>query len=198
MLTQNKQRPTRWVACAVLLLMRPFLLAGADTEGGWFKAGSHPAHYDMGADRTVVLNGKSSGFIKSNRPDPEGFGTYMQMFDASDYRGKRMQFSASVKTENVDNWASLWMRVDGESKPIAFDNMQKRQIKGTQNWTRYSIVLDVDSVKATKIAFGVMLSGKGSVWIDNVRFEPVGENVPVTDMLKETSKGPRNLSFEKN
>ena len=194
MLTKNR------IARAALLLMAWFPVAGADSEG-WFKAGSHPAHYDMGIDRSVVFNGKSSGYIRSNRPDPEGFGTYMQMFDATEFRGKRMQFSAFVKTENVESWASLWMRVDGEGRPIAFDNMQKRQIKGTQNWTKYSIVLDVDPTKAVNMAFGVMMAGKGAVWIDGVKFEPVGENVPVTDMFKEKPKspaGPSNLSFDKN
>ena len=65
----------------------------AQSPAGWSKAGSHPADYDMGVDRDSAFTGSSSGFIKSNKPDPQGFGTYMQMFDATEYRGKRLRLS---------------------------------------------------------------------------------------------------------
>jgi hypothetical protein len=189
---------------AALALTSALPTWGADDIPGWGKAGSRPNDYEMGADRSVVMIGQASGFIRAKPDaDPKGFGTYMQMFSAADYRGKRVRFSAYVKTENVENWASLWMRVDGQdsdgagrSRTIAFDNMSNRQIKGTQTWTRHSIVLDVDAAKATMIGLGLMLSGKGTVWIDDVRFEVVGQDVPVTDMYKELfSSGPKNLGF---
>jgi hypothetical protein len=84
---------------------------------------------------------------------------------------------------------------------IAFDNMQKRAIKGTQTWTQYSVVLNVDAAKAKRIAIGVLLAGKGGVWIDDVRFETVDESVPVTDILKPEPPlppAPRDLGFEKD
>ena len=187
----------RFWRAAVLLATAASILCAQDIPG-WLKAGSRPQEYTMGADPTVVITGKASGFIRGNPDaDTKGFGTYMQMFGAKDYLGKRIRFSALVKTEGVESWSSLWMRVDGDRKPIAFDNMAKRQIKGTQNWTRHSIVLDVDSTQATAIAFGLMLSGKGTVWIDDVRFEVVGNEVAPTDLMKEQPVGPQNLSFEK-
>src|SRR5438132_872380 len=125
-----------WFWCAALVLIVSVPVISALDVPGWFKAGDHPNDYDMGADPSVSLHGKSSGYIKNKKPDPEGFGPYMQMFDAADFRGKRVQFSALVRTENVENWASLWMRVDRENKAIAFDNMQNSAIKGTQTWTR--------------------------------------------------------------
>ena len=195
--TNGLRNPGFWCAALVLIVAAPAI--GANDAPGWHKAGDHPNDYDMGNDPSVSLHGKSSGYIKNNKPEPGGFGTYMQMFDAADFRGKRVQFSAFVRTENVENWASLWMRVDGEDKAIAFDNMQKRAIKGTQTWTRYAVVLDVDSAKAKRIAIGVLLAGKGTVWIDDVRFETVGENVPVTDIMVKADplrSGPR-LSFDK-
>src|SRR5215831_11456815 len=126
--------------CVALILVAVLPLIAADEHPGWFKAGSHPEDYDMGVDRSVVFAGRPSGFIRSNKPETRDFGTYMQMFDAGDYRGKRVQFSALVKTDTVEKWCSLWMRVDQDRQSIAFDNMQKRQIKGTTNWTRYSVV----------------------------------------------------------
>lgn len=207
-MSNHQTNRKRRLCCAAAVLFTAVPMVCAQDIPGWFKAGSKPKEYTMGSDPSVVMTGKASGFIRGNPDaDSDGFGTYMQMFSAKDYLGKRIRLSAYVKTEGVENWTSLWMRVDGAGqdgnrKSIAFDNMLKRQIKGTQNWTRHSIVLDVDATQATNIAFGVMLSGKGTVWIDDVRFETVGPDVPVTDMMKEmTAKqpptGPQNLGFEK-
>ena len=162
-------------------------------SSGWSKAGDHPADYEMGIDRHSAFTGSSSGYIKSNKPDPQGFGTYMQTFDATEYRGKRLRLSAYVKSENVEHWAGVWMRVDRDRKPVAFDNMQDRPITDTQGWTQHAIVLDVDS-QATTVAFGILLAGKGAVWIDDVTFEFVGEEVPVTGL--QSKRSPRNLDFE--
>jgi hypothetical protein len=164
-------------------------------EPGWFKAGSNPEDYDMGTDTHVAYTGTSSGYIKSSKPEPKGFGTYMQMFDASEYRGKRLRVSAYIKSESIQKWAGMWMRIDRDQKPVAFDNMQDRAIKGTQPWNRYEIVLDVDP-KATQIAFGILLEGKGGAWIDDVAFDVVSEQVPITDMEKKKQSSPRNLDFE--
>ena len=164
-------------------------------QGGWHKAGSHPADYDMGNDTTTAFTGSSSGFIRSNKAAPQGFGTYMQTIDAADYRGKRVRLSAYVKADRVTDWAGVWMRVDaGSGAPIAFDNMQDRPIKGSHDWTQYSIVLDVGNT-ATAIAFGILMSGPGAVWIDDLALDPVGTDVDVTDVLRKT-KSPRNLDFE--
>jgi hypothetical protein len=57
----------------------------------------------------------------------------------------------------------------------------------------YSVVLDVDS-KARYVAFGILLAGRGAVWINDVQFEAVGADVPVTDM-KKYPPAPRNLGF---
>jgi len=35
------------------------------------------------------------------------------MFKADDYRNKRMRLSAAVKSEGIEDWAGLWMRIDG-------------------------------------------------------------------------------------
>src|SRR5450631_487339 len=41
-----------------------------------------------------------------------GFGTLMQDFRADHYQGKRVRFSAFVKTEAAQDWAGQWKRVD--------------------------------------------------------------------------------------
>ncbi len=99
----------------------------------WFMAGSHPNDYEQGSDSAVTYHGKNSGYLKASVAQPEGFGTLMQMFKADQYRNKRMRFSAAVKSDGVESWAGLWMRIDGpESESLGFDNMQNRPIRGTR------------------------------------------------------------------
>lgn len=173
-----------------------------DLPAGWIRAGSHPGDYEMAVDPAGGRTG-AAAFIKSRTATPagEGFGTLMQQFTGEEYRGKRLRFSGYVKAAGISNWAGLWMRVDGPAAtaPLAFDNMQGRPIKGTQDWRRYEIVLDVPS-SATNIAFGILLAGPGQAWIDDLQFDVVGPNVPTTDLMAGPAaapRGPVNLNFDK-
>jgi hypothetical protein len=72
------------------------------------------------------------------------------------------------------------MRVDGpRSQTLAFDNMYRRGVHGTTEWRAYAVVLDVPDA-ATGIAFGALLSGDGTLWVDDLTFEVVGKDIPTT------------------
>ena len=151
----------------------------------------------MTLDHDTTHNGKGSASLKCIVPKASGFGTLMQTFKADTYRGQRIRMSGYVRSRNVKDWAGLWMRVDGaKDEVLAFDNMQNRAVKGTTDWTRYEIVLDVPET-SQQIAFGVLLSGMGQVWLDDVKFETVGKEVPTTgSKSSEVPSAPRNLDFE--
>ena len=176
-------------------------VGGEQLPKGWFADGSYLQHYDMAIDRVVAHGGKTSGYIKSKVSEPKGFGSLMQMFKADVYRGKRLRMSGYVKAEKVENWAGLWMRVDGpENKLLSFDDMRNRSIKGTTDWRKYEIVLDVPE-NSTNIAFGILLVGNGQAWVDDLQFEAVENDVSTTGLKinkrdKEFPKQPRNLDFE--
>ncbi len=162
---------------------------------GWQSSGSQADDYEMGVDHKVAHSGRSSGYIKSV-PSAKGFGTLMQSFKAARFHGKRLRLSGFVKTENVRNWAGLWMRVDGkDGKSVSFDNMNDRPIKGISDWKKYEIVLDVP-IDSINIAFGILLNGQGQVWIDDLNFEVVDEGVPTTDLKLKLPEEPVNLNFE--
>ncbi len=161
---------------------------------GWRLAGDKPASYEVGTDSQPVYNHLPSAYLKSTETVTGGFGTLMQNFSAAKYAGKRLRLSAFVKSENVQNWAGLWMRVDKGSQSVAFDNMEDRSIKGTNGWQHYEVVLDVPR-DATGIFFGVLLSGSGSVWLNNVKFEVVGPDVPTTGSAESSAAEPVNLQF---
>jgi hypothetical protein len=122
----------------------------------------------------------------------------MQTSKADDFRGQRVRMSGYVRSKDVADWAGLWMRVDGaKNEALAFDNMEKRPIKGTADWVRCEIVLDVPG-SAQNIAFGLLLTGKGRVWMDDLKFEVVGKDVPTTgaSLNQESNNTFANLDFE--
>ena len=72
------------------------------------------------------------------------------------------------------------MRVDGPNGYLlSFDNMENRPIVSTSDWQKYAVVLDVPE-NACQIAFGILLAGKGQVWLSDVQFAIVGSNVATT------------------
>jgi hypothetical protein len=165
-------------------------LAYGQLPAPWFAAGSNPGDYEMGSDANVSFTGQASTTIESKIADPRGFGTAMQNSPADKYLGKRVRMSAYVKTEKVENAAGLWMRVDGPAGTVlSFDNMHNRSIEGTTDWKRYEIVLDVPENSAA-VAFGILLAGKGQAWVDGLRFEVVGKDVPTTNMPDEVAASP--------
>ncbi len=166
----------------------------------WIITGTAPDKYKTGIDRTVFHTGTASAFIQSETEDftPDEYATIMQQFRAERFLGKRVRFSAFVKALEVEGWAGLWMRLDGKfSVTLKLDNMQNRSIKGSVNWNLYSCVLDVPQ-ETELINIGILLNGKGRVWMDNVSFQEVDKTIPVTDfeIQKEYPDYPENLMFE--
>ncbi|CAH0235988.1 helix-turn-helix transcriptional regulator [Peribacillus simplex] len=166
---------------------------------GWNVSGSHPFNYKMGIDRETFHKGRASGFLKSATAESkEEFATMMQQFKAENYLGKRMKLSGFLKSKDVDGFCGLWMRVDNALHDVLqFDNMGNRPIVNDTEWNHYYIVLDVPENSAI-ISFGVLLSGRGKVWIDELEFEEVSKAIPTTniDYGCDLLDGPANLSFE--
>lgn len=113
------------------------------------------------------------------------FGTLNHTVDATPFRGTRVRFRAAVRTvvQGEGNEARLWFRVDrisknGNRSVGAFDNMHNRPIRATE-WKYYDIVGDV-APDARVIVLGLMLMGHGEVFIDDVSFEVVGNDVALT------------------
>jgi hypothetical protein len=91
-------------------------------------------------DPGQAYQGHRSAYLKSKQRSVDGFGTLMQQFTAEQYLGKRVRLRGVVKSQEVADWAGLWLRVDQGKKMVAFDNMQDQAIKGTTDWRRYEVV----------------------------------------------------------
>lgn len=209
---ENGQNRSRWYALllvpvAVVLLMSFGSRAEVSSQTavervpeGWILAGTAPKDYQVS-----VLPEKREGnnvvLLESGaNPDPSKFGTLSQYCSADQYLGKRVRMTGYLKSENVENWAGMWFRVDDSKQKdlsLSFDNMSDRPIKNTTDWKKYEIVLDVPQ-EAGAMVFGVLLEGSGKVWISDISFEVVDQSVPTTNMVKERAplpQGPVNLDF---
>lgn len=157
--------------------------ASAAKVDGWILSGARAGSYEIGEDASEGASKKAPRFIRYTGGDASSFGTLMQQISAKNYAGKRVRFQALVKTRDVSNWAGLWMsalRVPQEP-PSAFYNSQDKPIAGTTDWQLRSVTLDIPQ-DATILNFGVINSGRGQVWIDELSLEVVGKEVPVDVM----------------
>ena len=145
----------------------------------WIVAGQSPKDYDAGIDYRVSVSGKGSKFLRCKQCDGKSWATVMQSISAQRYAGQRVRFQAQVRTHDISDWAGLWMAVDSPEKPTAaFYNSSDKPIKGSSEWQIRTVTLDVPP-NATTINFGVIGSGKGEVWIDDLKFDTVGKDTPV-------------------
>ena len=187
----------RFLVVFVALMLLRAITAVASPKC-WQLAGDDLSCYQLDRDFVVTYAGKPSGRLMSVG-ECQSFGTMVQCIDPAAYAGKRIRFSAHVKARDVKDWAGLWMRVDGEGgcgSTIAFDNMNARPITGSRDWARYDIVLDV-AKGAKSICLGILLQGKGEVWLSGVSFEAVSTAVPTTVADGRIRKNPANLNFER-
>ncbi len=157
-------------------------IATTNTLGTW-PEGSFK-DYLVGGDPAAPHGSEKRGYIKSIVNEPKDFYAYGTYINPSEFINKRVKMSAYVKTQDVEDSVGLIMRVDGPSKPgemntLGFDNMRNRPIKGTTEWKNHEIVLDVPE-NSIGIYYGIILSGKGQAWIDGLKFDVVGNDVPVT------------------
>jgi beta-lactamase regulating signal transducer with metallopeptidase domain len=208
------------VGCALLGLVVPLCLTRetraqqptaaptpsitSSAPAGWHKNGDMTSAYVVGVDRAQMHDGLPSAYVKSIKPEITGFGGMMQMCSAEKFLGKKLRYSAWMKTEGAkDGGAHLWFRVDGleTDAVLQFDNMAHRAAMGTTDWQRYSLVLEVPD-NAGALAFGFFVGGTGQAWVSGAKIEEAGPDEPVTNIPLSTGKArilpkaPVNLSFE--
>ncbi|WP_415329043.1 S41 family peptidase [Chryseobacterium sp. MMS23-Vi53] len=156
------------------------------------------------ADTKEKQEGQNSILIDA---DKSGFKALMYILPEN-YAGKKITLSGYIKTENVsDGFAGLWMRIDPE---VAFDNMNKTALVGTTPWKKYEITLDMAPESTQKIVIGALLTGKGKMWVDNLKVSIDGkdiENAKIfekkltkVELDKEFDNGSKisNISLDKN
>ena len=147
-------------------------------------------------DSVVRSEGLASASVG---PAGDEVGTMNQAIRPDAFRGKRVRYSAMVKTDSIASaaGAGLWMRVDGPDvgQSLQFDNMFDRPIPSFTDWKRHEIVLDVP-VESSYIIWGLIVNGPGKAWIDDVRIEVVDATTPSTHRAGSERHPPHDISAE--
>lgn len=107
---------------------------------------------------------------------PWGRGVASRTIDASTYRGHRVRFTARMRPEEIREFGGLWMRIEGPSGTMAHDTAFTR---GSGDWETRGVVLDVPQ-DAQLLVTGVVLGGRGRLWMDLPRLELVDARTPTT------------------
>jgi hypothetical protein len=131
--------------------------------GGW---GGGPPE-TIAVDDKVVHSGNWSVRLERHPDSSSSFSTITKGLPA-DFSGTRLVLRGYLKTDSVTGFAGLWLREDGEAGSVAFDNMQQRGLKGTTDWTEYTINLPLRT-EARQVFFGVLVSGTGTTWADDLQ-----------------------------
>jgi C-terminal processing protease CtpA/Prc len=134
-----------------------------DMPGGW--GGGPPG--TLFADDKIVHGGRLSARIQRQADSPDDFSTLTNEIPM-DFAGATIEFRGFLRTEDVSSFVGLWMREDGETPALAFDNMESRQLNGTTEWKEYSITLPVKP-EGKQLFFGVLLVGRGKAWADDLQ-----------------------------
>jgi hypothetical protein len=151
-----------------------------------------------GAMRKIALTWMhKGGFVKEQNPFfgtsvvnvyqslRKSEGSLIQMVRAEPYRGKKLKFSAAIRTDVIGaaSHAQLWMRVDKANDRIALiKNMDQNPVISGK-WQRYSIEAEIPE-SAELIRLGLVLIGEGTVWFDDVRLEARGAEPDEESKLK--------------
>jgi len=155
-----------------------------------FPAALSQPDYEIGLDPHDAAAGQPSLTVKSVgtlSADHGNVGAAQQVIHG--YAGKRLRLSAQVRSQGASTWAGLFL---GEGDNLLLRNLasgvgagEPRLPMGASSqsadsdWKDVSVVVQVPQ-DAGPVVLGVALVGEGQVWARNLRFDVVGEQVPVT------------------
>jgi hypothetical protein len=179
------------IFCVFACVIPSRIAAQADHHGAWTFESSGPEGRLVGwnatphtvlLDSTVVHGGRyAAHLVRSPTDSPGGGAAILSMSLPVTFSGKTLELRGWLKTDDVTGFAGLWLREDGGSVGLQFDNMQGRHLAGTTGWTEYRIQLPLDR-RARTLFLGALLAGGGDVWADDLDLlvdgRPIGDAPP--------------------
>ena len=136
-------------------------------------------------DDKITHSGQRSVRLDRNAQSPGEFSVIGRSI-GWEFSGKTIELRGFLRTENVSDFAGLWLRQDKGSQMLLLDNMQNQQLNGTHDWTEYKITLPIHP-ETQSLVFGVLMAGTGKAWADDLQILVDGK--PLWDLPK-TPKAP--------
>ncbi|MCP5046041.1 MAG: hypothetical protein GY940_02645 [bacterium] len=149
------------------------------TPEGWTMAGEG---FEIQLDKTDAAGGKQSLRFQCAGEPSRVFPSFASCrLPVERFRGKRVRYSASLKTRDAESRFFIWLRADKGIDPLEardmseetgdiFSNEGLKGPKGTTEWKRFTIEMDVPK-ETTDLYLGASLAGKGTAWLDEAAIE---------------------------
>jgi hypothetical protein len=164
---------------------------------GWSSTGSHIAFLD---DKIKKHGENSIRLENAPNNDDRAWSYYTNQVILSGYSGKEITLRGYIKTENLTGSAGFYMHQQGGSyfklETINLDNMEKRRLQGTNNWTPLILKMSLPP-NLYQIEFGVYIEGKGKIWADDLKLLIDGKPYQLAANTPEFKK-PEESKEEKN
>ncbi|MBC7711208.1 MAG: hypothetical protein H7203_14195 [Rhizobacter sp.] len=125
--------------------------------------------FEWAVDTDVASDGKASYRIKRLRP--QAFGMINQGAIVEAYKGKTLEYSAMMKTEDVgpEGWLLV---VNIESRNALLEQVRSVPATGKHDFKRYSVRFKLPA-DIYELKLGVMLLDAGTGWVDDVKLRVV-------------------------
>ena len=156
------------------------ILSFENEQGGQLGGWSANPPGTVFVDDTIVHGGKHSVRMERSDQSPGEFSVIGRTIPW-EFSGKTIEMRGFLRTENVSEFAGLWMRQDKESEMLSLENMQSQQLKGTHDWAEYKITLPVHP-ETKALVFGFLMAGTGKAWADD--FQILVDGKPLWDTPK--------------
>nr|WP_279380884.1 glyoxalase superfamily protein [Acetobacter sacchari] len=179
---------TNWNSLTAALKSRPLTSLRSKPLAGIPQGWTLRGRTDLFAHSLLPNGGRTGGpaisITSRARPDDERvpqvgeFLTVMQSINARPYHMQRLTFSAAIRTQDVTGYGRVWFRTRNvQGRPISGGNLGMADspagpVRGTTNWTRRHVTLDVTD-DAETLNFGVMFGGGcGAYYASDFHFGP--------------------------
>lgn len=138
---------------------------------GWFPS-QHTGpvrNYEWAVDTETASEGKASYRIK--RISPQAFGMINQGIIVAEHAGKTLEFSASMKGDDVgpEGWL---LTVNVESRNAILEQIRSTPVTGKAGWKRSAVRFKLPA-DAYELKLGVMLLDEGTGWVDDIKLRVV-------------------------
>jgi C-terminal processing protease CtpA/Prc len=120
----------------------------------------------LSQDSLIKHGGQWAGRIDRGAGGAEGFSAFTLVIPRT-FAGEVVELRGWLRLEDVGGRAGLWLRQDGRSGVLNLNNMSERSTSGTHDWAEYTITVELDD-RARSLAFGALLSGEGTIWVDDL------------------------------
>lgn len=115
-------------------------------------------------------SGTKSAILKGNESRRPPAGKLLQTFDARPYRGTRIVWRAELRGRGCQGFIGLWLRTTRAGSQPGFEASLATRPVQWNDWQEEVISAAVEP-DAETISLGLVLSGKGNVWIDSARLD---------------------------